>query len=636
MSASAEERVQPHPHCGPTAHAPTQAFDMVLGQADMGSERHAQRQQKQQKQKRRPQQQRHQNASTPWPSTAYRPAQLTQTERQLREMHMDHARVQAGVFLRCRGWVRAVVAHAPAVPMRLRGAGRADGGRGRGTYRAARSLPNLWALALALPSVEVETGMDTNYASLPPQAQGGNIESDERAAGVDDGEKLAAMQTPQSEEKDKDLEEDLEGRIFDAPHPDTPIATQSARGRVRSGRRATRQQLGGRQDRGRVAGCRRGRRAPHYPPPLVATRSARASQSVDAPAGPEPAPTSLEAGRGGGTPVLSVKRHMEGADALLLLSFSMPSPPPSSLSPSVKIVVVVDACRIRCACRRQPGHNLTSVPASKIRMCRLNPTQCSGAKPPHLWRPYRANAYAEQRARWADEAEQLCCGDESAHFEEVVAVVVEFAIAWGMERPAVEERSVLVAEEKADVPEEEKEEDMEESAVPFFAFDASAEDERTPESSASLLGGRVHKQSADDALAPPPAAEMDVEIVEKRSQKSNEEPFRIGDAVVVEGPIAPVLGECVEEAKWEGRGMCESELPGSLSTALFSSLLLTPNGLAISEYNTAKFAATSDSGTCNLGGILPQVTSDGANVIVSDQDFIDLRRQTSSLVLLVL
>lgn len=44
---------------------------------------------------------------------------------------------------------------------------------------------------------------------------------------------------------------------------------------------------------------------------------------------------------------------------------------------------------------------------------------------------------------------------------------------------------------------------------------------------------------------------------------------------------------------------------GYLSTALFSLLLPTLNGLVTSEYNMAKFAATSDSRTCNLGGILP-------------------------------
>lgn len=67
-------------------------------------------------------------------------------------------------------------------------------------HRAARSLPNLWALALAPPSAEMGTGMDTNDASLPPQTQGGNTESDERAAGVDDREKLAAMQVARKED----------------------------------------------------------------------------------------------------------------------------------------------------------------------------------------------------------------------------------------------------------------------------------------------------------------------------------------------------------------------------------------------------------------------------------------------------
>lgn len=42
---------------------------------------------------------------------------------------------------------------------------------------AARSPLNLWALVLALPSVEVETGMETNDGLLPPQAQDENMKS---------------------------------------------------------------------------------------------------------------------------------------------------------------------------------------------------------------------------------------------------------------------------------------------------------------------------------------------------------------------------------------------------------------------------------------------------------------------------
>lgn len=179
-----------------------------------------------------------------------------------------------------------------------------------------------------------------------------------------------------------------------------------------------------------------------------------------------------------------------------------------------------------------------------------------------------------------DEVEQLRCGDESAHFEEVVAV--EFAIAWGAERPAVEESSVLVEEEKADVPKEEREEeDIEEIPVPSFALDASAEDERTPDSSASLdLAAEHINRPPTTRLHPhqlpkwtakssstrrPPRTRPTTRISWCRQsglQKSNEEPLRIGDAVVVKGPIAPVLGEGVEEAKWEGRGMYESALPG--------------------------------------------------------------------------
>ncbi|KJA28238.1 hypothetical protein HYPSUDRAFT_197741 [Hypholoma sublateritium FD-334 SS-4] len=64
---------------------------------------------------------------------------------------------------------------------------------------------------------------------------------------------------------------------------------------------------------------------------------------------------------------------------------------------------------------------------------------------------------------------------------------------------------------------------------------------------------------------------------------------------------------------------------GSLSIVPFSSPLPTPNGLVISEYNLAEFAATSDTRTCSLAAVWTEVTSDGAKVIVSAEEIVDLR-----------
>ncbi|KJA14399.1 hypothetical protein HYPSUDRAFT_204140 [Hypholoma sublateritium FD-334 SS-4] len=89
-------------------------------------------------------------------------AKTQTTEQQLLEMDMDAPMptLPSGQAYskRCRGWNE-----------RIESAVEED--------TAARSPLNLWALALALPSVEVETGMETNDGLLPPQAQDENMKS---------------------------------------------------------------------------------------------------------------------------------------------------------------------------------------------------------------------------------------------------------------------------------------------------------------------------------------------------------------------------------------------------------------------------------------------------------------------------
>ncbi|KJA14596.1 hypothetical protein HYPSUDRAFT_206453 [Hypholoma sublateritium FD-334 SS-4] len=156
-----------------------------------------------------------------------------------------------GIFQCCREWVRAATAHARAGPARLRGAGREGMEGAVEEDRAARSPLNLSALALALPSVEVETRMETNDTPPLPQVQEETIESDERATGADAREELAASENIQEE-----------GGTFGTARPDTPIATQSVRA-VEFGAAVTRRWARSRTSRGASS---RTAQALNYPP----------------------------------------------------------------------------------------------------------------------------------------------------------------------------------------------------------------------------------------------------------------------------------------------------------------------------------------------------------------------------------
>ncbi|KJA23057.1 hypothetical protein HYPSUDRAFT_201619 [Hypholoma sublateritium FD-334 SS-4] len=224
-----------------------------------------------------------------------------------------------------------------------------------------------------------------------------------------------------------------EGGTFGTAHPDTPIATQSARARSSSERTS----LGGGRDRGRVTERRRGRRALSTIP----------RTSVDAPAGPicrRLLGEGLSAACAVGcTEVYGGRRHTAAAVALISL---------------VAAVIAVAGCedhRRRCMLNPPPA------PAP----LRLSATAF----------PRTVVVYAERRVRGADK-EQLRSGVESAHAEEA-AMVGEFGIAWGVERLAAEEKSMLVGCKKADVAEQEREEeDMEIATID----DAAAEMDDTP------------------------------------------------------------------------------------------------------------------------------------------------------------
>ncbi|KJA15266.1 hypothetical protein HYPSUDRAFT_207847 [Hypholoma sublateritium FD-334 SS-4] len=301
------------------------------------------------------------------------------------------------------------------------------------------------------------------------------------------------------------------------------------------------------------------------------TRSARASQSVDAPAGPEPAPTSLEAGKGADTSVLSaVQSHVESADALLLLS-SLPSssPPPQSFAPGCG----------HYRRHRRHGH----VGGSR----KVAQTPAPPAKP-------------DEHAPVEDSDAQLetgvlspCKAEEDA---EIVVDAHDAHISAQFHAASNPIAPVLTKTHIVDAP------------APHFSY------LRDPPACYPL-------HDDPDELKP----------IEKPEVEALEDVDGVGDILAeLFGRLCGWVGKAricaAEKAKWEGRGMLRetypvntdqhltllitpfniinSQIQWSLSTVLSSSLLPTPNGLVISEYNLAVFAAASASPACNPTALL--------------------------------
>ncbi|KJA28239.1 hypothetical protein HYPSUDRAFT_197742 [Hypholoma sublateritium FD-334 SS-4] len=342
-------------------------------------------------------------AETPWPSTAYRPAQpvyvdygyvgpptqhadfvKTQTERQLFE-------TRTCVCPRSRPGRRN-----PALSRMGTGRSSCSNHASVGTDASVRG-----------------GGNEDRGTPPPPQAQDEAMESDERATGTDDGEELAAVHV--AREEDGRTEMEMEGvdqaRLLWTARAQLspPAATQSTR----------------------VRACR-----------------------------PEP-PPSLE-GRAR-TPAL----YTEGADALLPLSFPLPSSPPSSSSRAestpgprapapvsdslATAVAVVDSPTTPASVSTPPAEldDYTTIEDSDVQFeadAVLRREATASVEAPF-------NACAERIVRWADKVEQLRCGDESARAEDAV-VVVECGIAY-VERPVVEESDAIVEGEKHGIQEEE-------------------------------------------------------------------------------------------------------------------------------------------------------------------------------------